>query len=65
MASSAVSHDRRDRIMTVMMAPIMSYGARLPVYALFATAMFPAGGQNLVFALYLIGIGFAVMTDWC
>jgi ferrous iron transport protein B len=54
--------NRRDRIITVMMAPFMSCGARLPVYALFAAAMFPTGGQNLVFALYLIGIGFAVMT---
>ena len=54
--------NRRDRIMTVMMAPFMSCGARLPVYALFAAAFFPTGGQNLVFALYLIGIGFAVMT---
>ena len=54
--------NRRDRIITVMMAPFMSCGARLPVYALFAAAFFPEGGQNLVFALYLIGIGFAVMT---
>jgi ferrous iron transport protein B len=54
--------NRRDRILTVMMAPFMSCGARLPVYALFAAAMFPTGGQNLVFALYLTGIGFAVMT---
>ena len=54
--------NRRDRILTVMMAPFMSCGARLPVYALFAAAMFPTGGQNVVFALYLIGIGFAVMT---
>jgi ferrous iron transport protein B len=54
--------NRRDRIITVMMAPFMSCGARLPVYALFAAAMFPTGGQNLVFALYMIGIGFAVMT---
>jgi len=44
------------------MAPFMSCGARLPVYALFAAAFFPSGGQNLVFALYLIGIGFAVLT---
>ena len=54
--------NRRDRIMTVMMAPFMSCGARLPVYALFAAAFFPSGGQNLVFALYLIGIVFAVLT---
>lgn len=61
MATRTLDH-RRDRIMTVMMAPFMSCGARLPVYALFAAAFFPEGGQNLVFALYLIGIGFAVLT---
>lgn len=61
MATRTLEH-RRDRILTVMMAPFMSCGARLPVYALFAAAFFPVGGQNLVFALYLIGILFAVMT---
>ncbi len=54
--------NRRDRIMTVMMAPFMSCGARLPVYALFAAAFFQTGGQNVVFLLYLIGILFAVLT---
>ena len=53
---------RRDRVITVMMAPFMSCGARLPVYALFAAAFFSTGGQNLVFALYLIGIVFAMIT---
>jgi ferrous iron transport protein B len=52
----------RDRTLTIMMNPFMSCGARLPVYALFAAAFFPTGGQNLVFMLYLIGIGFAVIT---
>ncbi len=52
----------RDRTLTIMMNPFMSCGARLPVYALFAAAFFPTGGQNLVFMLYLIGIGFAVLT---
>ncbi len=32
--------NRRDRILTMMMAPFMSCGARLPVYALFAAAFF-------------------------
>jgi len=54
--------NERDRTLTVMMNPFMSCGARLPVYALFAAAFFPVGGQNLVFLLYLIGIGFAVLT---
>lgn len=52
----------RDRIMTIVMAPFMSCGARLPVYALFAAAFFPANGQNVVFGLYLIGIAVAVLT---
>jgi ferrous iron transport protein B len=53
---------RRDRLMTMAMAPFMSCGARLPVYALFAAAFFPVGGQNIVFGLYIIGIAIAVLT---
>ncbi len=52
----------RDRLMTIVMAPFMSCGARLPVYVLFAAAFFPVGGQNIVFGLYLIGIAVAVLT---
>lgn len=55
---------RAERILTSMMAPFMSCGARLPVYALFAAAFFPVGGQNVVFALYLIGIAAALFTGW-
>ncbi|MEF3365018.1 Fe(2+) transporter permease subunit FeoB [Methylocystis sp. 9N] len=55
---------RHDRILTIMMAPFMSCGARLPVYALFAAVFFPASGQNVVFLLYLIGILFAVGTGF-
>ena len=51
-----------DRILTTIMAPYMSCGARLTVYALFATAFFPQNGQNVVFALYLIGIVVAVLS---
>jgi ferrous iron transport protein B len=54
----------RDRILTVLMAPFMSCGARLPVYVLFAAAFFPVGGQNIVFGLYLIGIAAAVLTGF-
>nr|WP_319391217.1 Fe(2+) transporter permease subunit FeoB [uncultured Cohaesibacter sp.] len=61
MASRTLDNPR-DRIVTALMAPFMSCGARLPVYALFAAAFFPTGGQNLVFLLYIIGILFAVFT---
>ncbi len=53
---------QRERKLTILMNPFMSCGARLPVYVLFAAAFFPANGQNLVFALYLIGIIMAIMT---
>ncbi len=53
---------QRERILTVLMAPFMSCGARLAVYALFAAAFFQGGGQNIVFLLYLVGIAFAILT---
>jgi ferrous iron transport protein B len=61
MATRTLEH-RRDRLMTIAMAPFMSCGARLPVYVLFAAAFFPANAQNVVFGLYLIGIAVAVAT---
>jgi ferrous iron transport protein B len=48
--------NRKDRFMTVFMTPFMSCGARLPVYALFAAAFFPAAAGSVVFSIYLVGI---------
>jgi len=53
-----------DRLMTIAMSPFMSCGARLTVYALFAAAMFPEQGQNVVFGLYIMGIVMAVLTGY-
>ena len=53
---------KRDRLITLMMVPFMSCGARLPVYALFATAFFPENGADVVFGLYLIGVFMAICT---
>ncbi len=52
----------RERIMTVMMAPFMSCGARLSVYALFVAAFFTDHGGLIVLLLYLIGIAVAIAT---
>ncbi len=54
--------NQRDRLLTIMMNPFMSCGARLPVYTLFAAVFFASSGQNLVFLLYLIGIAAAIFT---
>lgn len=51
-----------DRLLTVLMAPFMSCGARLTVYVLFASVFFPQGAENVIFALYVIGIALAVLS---
>ena len=63
MASRMLGRDS-DRLLTISMAPFMSCGARFTVYALFAAAFFPKNGQNIVFALYLMGIVMAVLTGF-
>ncbi|REL28924.1 ferrous iron transport protein B [Thalassotalea euphylliae] len=60
--AARILDSERERLTTIMMAPFMSCGARLPVYALFAAAFFPESGQNIVFLLYLIGIAAAIGT---
>lgn len=61
--STRVIEDRRDRFATILVAPLMSCSARLPVYVLIVTACFsleeghPAWlGGLLMFLLYLIGL---------
>lgn len=54
----------RERLMTVMMAPFMSCGARLAIFAVFAGAFFAQHGASIVFSLYLLGIAIALFTGW-
>ncbi len=63
MASRTLTREQ-DRLLTIAMAPFMSCGARLTVYALFTAAFFPKNGSLIVFALYLFGITVAVFTGW-
>ena len=53
-----------DRILTILINPLMSCGAKLPVYALFAALFFPATGGRIIFLLYLIGIILAIFTGF-
>jgi ferrous iron transport protein B len=62
----------RDRLVTIMIAPLMTCSARLPVYALIIAAFIPqreVGGlmnlQGLVlFTLYVAGIVSAMVVAW-
>lgn len=59
---SRILDQKRDRMMTIAMAPFMSCSARLPVYIFLAAAFFPGLGQNIVFLLYIFGILMAIIT---
>jgi ferrous iron transport protein B len=52
----------RERLITVMMAPFMSCGARLAIFAVFSAAFFGQDGALIVFSLYLLGIVVAILT---
>ena len=54
----------KDRLVTIMAVPLMSCGARLPIYALFAAAFFPSYQGLVVFFMYAIGIILAVPLIW-
>jgi len=64
--------DPRDRLATILVAPLMTCSARLPVYALLIGAFIPAktvwgvfNQQGLVlFALYAAGIASALFMSW-
>ena len=71
MATRSIS-DPRDRLVTIMIAPMMTCSARLPVYALLIGAFIPQrqvlGGLELqglvLFGLYLAGVGGALAVAW-
>ncbi len=52
----------RERLITIMMAPFMSCGARLAIFAVFAAAFFGKDGAGVVFSLYMLGIVVAILT---
>ena len=61
----------KDRLATIMIAPLMTCSARLPVYALLIGAFVPdrsVGGFNLrgltLFGLYVVGVVSAMAVAW-
>ena len=54
--------DEKDRLSTMLVAPFMSCGARLPIYVLFAGVFFPGNEGIIVWSLYILGILVAVIA---
>jgi ferrous iron transport protein B len=51
----------RERLMTILLTPLMSCSARLPVYALFVGAFFVGHKALVVLSLYVLGIIVALL----
>ncbi len=52
----------KDRKITALIAPLMTCGARLPIYALFAALFFPGKEAIITMSLYLAGIVVAILV---
>jgi len=61
MAARTIESEK-DRILTILVNPLMSCSARLPIYTLFAGAFFADNQGWVVFSLYLLGIVLAVIV---
>ena len=57
-----ILENKRDRLVTILIIPLMSCGARLPIYALIIPAFFPSHLQGpMLWTIYVIGIILAVV----
>lgn len=54
--------NQRDRLITILVLPLMSCGARFPIYALIIPAFFPpAYRANVLYGVYVFGIVLAIL----
>ncbi|MBO4452118.1 MAG: ferrous iron transport protein B [Bacteroidaceae bacterium] len=53
--------DRKSRLITMLIVPLMSCSARLPVYIIVIGAFFPKNQALILFTIYLIGIVMSVL----
>lgn len=54
----------RDRILTVLVIPFISCGAKLPVHVLLAAAFFPENPAAMVMLVYAIGVALSLVAAW-
>ncbi|MEG6585133.1 ferrous iron transport protein B [Dendrosporobacter sp. 1207_IL3150] len=54
--------NRNDRMVTILVSPLMSCSARLPVYTLLIAAFFSAeSAGSVLFSIYVLGIALAIL----
>jgi len=53
--------NEKDRLLTILVNPLMSCSARLPVYILFAGALFAHHQGTIIFSIYMLGVVLAIV----
>lgn len=61
--STRIIESRNTRLITMLINPLMSCSARLPVYILLVNAFFPKNGGSILFGLYVTGIILAILMS--
>lgn len=60
--STRTLENKKDRMIAILINPFVSCGARLPIYAVFTAAFFPAKEGLVLFILYVVGIVVALIA---
>jgi len=60
--ATRILENKKNRIMTMLIIPLMSCSARLPVYLLLVSAFFQKNQALILLGLYLIGILLAILV---
>ena len=59
--SARTLDNKKDRMITTLINPFMSCGAKLPIYSIFIAAFFSKYGGLILFLLYALGIAVALL----
>lgn len=52
----------KDRLVSILVTPFLTCGAKLPIMALFAAMFFPDNAGDVVFGMYIIGVVMAIVA---
>lgn len=53
----------KDRMLSILAAPFLTCGAKLPIMALFAAMFFPDNAADIVFSMYIVGVVMAIISS--
>lgn len=56
--------EEKDRLITILVAPFMNCGAKMPVYAMLIAAFFASAQGAMMFLLWMISWAFALGSAW-